>query len=362
MARPRKPVGAKADAAAIRARLKDKTLAGWQRQRLQVALLGLGEKLLPEIARECGVHPRTVSTWLETLRSGGLATLLSRKPKAKGPQSWLDEQSAAAFKSELQKGQWRRAEDARRWLEEKLGRQLSLFVVYKYLGKCAARLKVPRPHHAKQNPAAVETFRTTLCAQLHATTAAAAASAAKRPVHIWVVDEMRFGLQPVTRKAWTLRGTEIKAPVSPRYQWAYTWGALEVLEGGSEFLHTDSVCQEATAVFYEQIASSDGSALHVIIADGAGFHLPAGHPLLPPNVQVITLPAYSPELNPVEKLWDIIKDRICNRVWVSLDELENAIDGVLREYWSSPERPLALVSGSVIRAQANASIRSILVA
>ena len=153
--RPRKPLDNKADARAVRERLKSKSLEGWQRQRLQVAAMGLArERTLPEIAAEAGVHPRTVSAWLEMLRSGGLEALLAPRRRGKGPASWLNKITEAQLRSELKKGRWRRAEDAHRWLEEKLGRKLSLVVTYKYLGKCEARLKVPRPHHARQEPAA----------------------------------------------------------------------------------------------------------------------------------------------------------------------------------------------------------------
>ncbi len=47
---------------------------------------------------------------------------------------------------------------------------------------------------------------------------------------------------------------------------------------------------------------------------GPVFIVPENDPRLPANVRIITLPAYSPELNPVEKLWDHMKDEICNRV------------------------------------------------
>ena len=138
--RPRKPLDNQADAQAVRERLKDKTLEGWQRQRLQVAALGLArERTLPEIAAEAGVHPRTVSTWLELLRRGGMEALVAPRRKGKGPASWLDATTAKELRGELKKGCWRRAEEARRWLEEKLGRKLSLVVTYKYLGKCEAR-------------------------------------------------------------------------------------------------------------------------------------------------------------------------------------------------------------------------------
>lgn len=356
--RPRRILDAKADARSVRERLKDKRLEGWQRQRLQVAQLAFGQTLtLPEIATEVGVHPRTVSTWLDLLREGGLEALLAPKTKGKGPGSWLDEATTESLRKELAKGQWRRAEDARAWLEEKLGRKLSLVVVYKYLGKCEARLKVPRPVHARQNPAAVETFRSTLCEQLHAQNVPL-----EQSVHLWVVDEMRFGLQPVTRRVWTLPGTEVILPVEPRYQWGYTYGALEVCGGNAEFLHTDGVSQEATALFYEQVSAHAPEAIHVIIADGAGFHLPAGHPQLPRNVRIITLPPYSPELNPIERLWDVVKDRICNRVWPGLPQLQTAIDGVLQDYWSNPSLVRSLVGQGAISSEANSSTSSVLAA
>ena len=69
-----------------------------------------------------------------------------------------------------------------------------------------------------------------------------------------------------------------------------------------------------------------------MIQDGAGFHLPEGHEWLSEKVRVLTLPPYSPELNPVERLWDIVKDRICNRAWSDLPTLESALNKVLVEY------------------------------
>ena len=231
MGRPRKPLDATADAKAVRARLKDKDLEGWQRQRLQAVQLGLARVLsLPQIAEEAGVSPRSVGSWFEAFRQGGVEGLLMRKPKGSGPASWLDEQTAAQFKSELDRGRWRRAQDVRHWLEKKLGRKLTLIVTYKYLGKCEARLKVPRPTHAKKDPAKVQAFRAELCEKLHGERIALETS-----VHLWVSDEMRFGLQPVTRRVWARRGVEVVLPVEPRYQWGYTYGALEVCGDGVSF-------------------------------------------------------------------------------------------------------------------------------
>ncbi len=358
MSRPRGALDAHTDAKAVRAQLKDKGLEGWQRQRLQAAQLGLaGTHTLAQIAGEVGASARTIGVWFEALREGGIEGLLARKPKGRGPASWLDEKTIDEARVELERGGWRRAQDARLWLEKKLGRKLTLVVTYKYLGKCEARLKVPRPVHRKKDPAKVEAFRAELCGKLHAQQIALESS-----VHLWVMDEMRFGLQPVTRRVWARRGVEVVAPVEPRYQWGYTYGALAIFGGGTEFLHVDGVSKEASLCFLEQIAASAPQAMHIVIQDGAGFHPRQGAPQLPANVRVITLPPYSPELNPVERLWDVVKDRICNRSWENLEALMEAINEVLAEYWSTPSKVKSLIGNGWLLQTANTSYPNVLAA
>jgi hypothetical protein len=46
---------------------------------------------------------------------------------------------------------------------------------------------------------------------------------------------------------------------------------------------------------------------------------------VPDNLRLLPLPPYSPELHPVEKLGDLLKDRICNQLFDKLETLERAI-------------------------------------
>jgi DDE superfamily endonuclease len=114
---------------------------------------------------------------------------------------------------------------------------------------------------------------------------------------------MRYGLQPVTRRVWSLRGLRPVCPVHPRYQWGYLYGALEVGgQGHAEFLCCPTVNLDYSGRFLEQVATHDPQATHVLLWDGAGFHPADGAAGLPDNVRLLALPSYSPELNPVEKL------------------------------------------------------------
>ncbi len=141
---------------------------------------------------------------------------------------------------------------------------------------------------------------------------------------------------------------------------------------GSVFCFQSTVHQEASGKFLEQIVAHSPAAIHgspiglpplapsassVVIQDGAGFHLPENDPRLPANVRVITLPAYRPELNPVEKLWDQMKDAICNRVFASVEELRAALTGWLQEFCIDDARALSLIGRGWLLASVNAGAK-----
>ena len=73
------------------------------------------------------------------------------------------------------------------------------------------------------------------------------------------------------------------------------------------------------------------------------------------GVRAITLPPCSPKLNPVERLWDVIKDHLCNRAWADLEELMEAINAVLVEYRTTPARVRPLIRDGWLLDTANAS-------
>jgi transposase len=181
-----------------------------------------------------------------------------------------------------------------------------------------------------------------------------------RPVRLWVADEMRYGLLPITRRVWGLRGTRPVCPVNPRYEWAYVYGAAEV--GGEarvEFLYGSTVDLEHSQLFLQQVGAREAGATHVVIWDGAGFHPQDGAAGLPDNVRLLPLPSYSPELNPIEGLWDQLKDHLCNKVFASLRAMEEAITDFLRPFWENPERIRDLIGQGWLLAQANAFFRRI---
>ena len=111
-----------------------------------------------------------------------------------------------------------------------------------------------------------------------------------------------------------------------------------------------------TRAFLEQIKKEYPEHEHVVVWDGAGFHAQdSSHESIPENIHIITLPPYSPELNPIEKLWDLIQDHTSNKLLPCIQRLDQVVALHLKQWWEQPQRVIQLVGKGWIRASANVS-------
>lgn len=320
------------------------------RQRLLVLrLIAQHELSADQIAEVVGVSRATVFNYRDQFVAGGVAGLLLRRHGG-GLAPLLDEKLQGELVEGLRQGRWRRACEVQGWLKQRTGKARALTTIYYWLGKVGGVLKVPRKTHAKKDAAKVEQFRATLVTQLGELAAGA------EQVRLWVADEHRYGLLPVIRRCWSLRGVRVQVPYATRYQWGYLYEALEIDgDNRSEFLFVPAVDKDISGLFLRQIAASDPKARHIVIWDQAGFHPRPDEPGLPENVRLLPLPPYSPELNPVERIGDLIKDRVCNRLFTDLRDLENEILCELAPLRQAPARVAQLIGSGWLADQANAS-------
>jgi len=174
----------------------------------------------------------------------------------------------------------------------------------------------------------------------------------RKPVKIWFADESRYGLLPNLRRVWTLKGLRPHKKWQSKYEWSYCYGAIDVVEGASVFIQTPSVNLSWTEAFLGQLVKEYPEHEHIVVWDGAGFHPDVSEHA---GIHLVKLPAYSPELNPIEKLWDLIQDHTSNKLWPSIERLDAVVAELLQEWWEEPQRLIRLVGNGWIRASANAS-------
>ena len=88
----------------------------------------------------------------------------------------------------------------------------------------------------------------------------------------------------------------------------------------------------------------------------AGFHpKDSSHEKVPEGIHILTLPPYSPELNPIEKLWDLIQDHTANKLWSTLEKLDDFVALKLKDWWNTPEHVISLFGENWIRLSVNNS-------
>jgi transposase len=313
--------------------------AEWARRRLLVVrLIAQHELTVAAIMRVADVCRQTVFVYRDKVVAGGVAGLLKRG-KAPGHRPAVHGTVRTEFVRRLEAGQFRQARDAQAWIKKRTRRNLSESGVRKVLRRLGGKLKVPRKSHAKKDPAKAAQFKAELPARLSAVVGPAPA----QPVRLWVLDEHRYGLLPVIGRVWGRRGVRVLAPYATKYQWGYLHEALEV-DGAhkAELRFTPAINRDIHALFLKQIADSDPAALHVVIQDQAGFHLPLGDARLPPNLRLLPLPPYCPELNPVERFGGLLKALTRNRLYPSLRRLEDHLTATAK-HWTAPDKLAGLI-------------------
>jgi transposase len=321
-----------------------------QQRLLAARLAASGQLTAAQIAEQLGISRRRFFDWMNALKAGGLPGLLERQHGG-GAAPQVQGAACKELLAGLQSGRWKRAKEIQHWLRERHQIRLKLPGVYYWLGKLGGVLKVPRKTHAQKDAAAAERFQQTLGEQL-----ANLSVAGGRPVRLWVADEHRYGLIPVVRKCWTLRGVRPTVPYRTKYEWGYLYSALEVDgKNAAEFLCLPEVSLEMSGLFLKHLAASDPAAEHVVIWDQAGFHPKPELHAVPEHVHLVSLPPYSPELNPAEAIGDLVKDRIGNVLWDTMADLELSIGEELRPLCEYPECVRRLVSHPWLVEQANAT-------
>lgn len=81
-----------------------------------------------------------------------------------------------------------------------------------------------------------------------------------------------------------------------------------------------------------------------MVLDGAGWHK-SGYLRVPDNLRLLSLPPYSPELNPVEHIWDDLREKAFhNLVFDSLDALEDHLENALRDMENDRNRIRSIVA------------------
>ena len=147
----------------------------------------------------------------------------------------------------------------------------------------------------------------------------------KKDEELWFCDESRFGTHSKIGHGWFRTGIRTPVKIKLGYKNFYLYSAANPKTGEEFTLLLPNVNINCMNIFLKEFSKIIKQRKVLIVMDGAGWHK-SDKLKYPENIRILIQPAYSPELNPIEKLWQYIKDHtIKNKIYKTLPDLENQV-------------------------------------
>ena len=180
------------------------------------------------------------------------------------------------------------------------------------------------------------------------------------------MDEARVGQKGrLCHRRWS-KGRRPPGRCGRRFGWAYLFAAVEPATGKEVALvlpqanaaalpqaNAAALPQAnaaAMSLFLAELAAGLAEDVHaVLVLDGAGWHA-ARALVVPPNITLVPLPPYSPEPNPVERVWLYSRERFLSlRVFADYRTIVDACCAAWNRLVAEPGRLCSLCDQPWIR-------------
>jgi transposase len=138
-------------------------------------------------------------------------------------------------------------------------------------------------------------------------------------------DEGRFGRINDPRRCWAPSGVRPDVPQQVVREYTHAFAAVSPHDGILDSLILPEVNAEMMTLFLEEVSRRHSDEFIMMFMDQAGWHK-AKALKIPKNMSLFWLPAYSPQCNPVEHLWEEMREKwFENKVFDSLDSVEDTL-------------------------------------
>jgi transposase len=228
-------------------------------------------------------------------------------------------------------------------IEEKWGLRLHNDTVREKMHALGLENLVCRPVHYKADPDKQAAYKADFAAKV---AEVAAAHPEAKSVEVWCQDETRIGQKSAVARRWAKRGSSPTAVVQGGFKSAWLYGAFCAERDIGVAIIIETVSVEAMNTHLAEISKAVLPGNHALLqVDGAGWHETANELVVPKNITLVTLPPYSPELNPPERVWQFLKGGpLAHRLYDSVEDIINKVCSVWNQFTSEPGRIRSLCS------------------
>jgi DDE superfamily endonuclease len=139
---------------------------------------------------------------------------------------------------------------------------------------------------------------------------------------------------------WAAVGSRPPMVRDNRHETAYIFGAICPARAAGAAIIAPAANTECMNLHLAEISTQvTPGAVAILICDGAGWHKTGGKLAVPDNIRLLPLPAYSPELNPMENVWEYLRaNKLAGCVWENYDAIQHACADAWRWFVADPDR------------------------
>lgn len=252
-----------------------------------------------DVASIFNVWPRTIQRWVSRFNARGIDGLIERRrtgrPRRIGPEQSLIYHELIEHPEKAEQTHWT-ARKFHGYLREALKEEVGYSTLVRWLHDNGFRLKIPQPWPDRQD----EQKRGAFVEQIKALLA-------DSEVELWYADETGIEGDPRPRRRWAKKGSKPKVTKNGDHIRMNVMGMICPRTGefyALEFSHSDRECFQT----FLNHASHDlifPRPRNLLICDNASWH--KAKSLEWQTFEPLYLPPYSPDLNPIERLWLILK-------------------------------------------------------
>lgn len=158
------------------------------------------------------------------------------------------------------------------------------------------------------------------------------------PLRVMFQDEARFGRLSDPRRCWAPAPLRPLVSVALVREYVYAYAAVTPGDGALDWMISAKMDTLNMNAFLNHVSKRHPGDYIVMVVDGASSHR-SKDLCVPKNMALLRLPAYSPELNPAERLWDELREKeFANRVFDSIGSAMAQTARGLKKLENSPKR------------------------
>ena len=297
--------------------------------RIKIKLLALHHlqqgKSIQEVAGITLYHRKSVKAWWQSFVDFDYEGLIEREGRGRKPR--LPREEEENFKKRIDEIQDARdggrmtAHDIKNLLADEYDCRYSNSGTYALLDRLNMVWISGRSIHPKNSPEAIEQFKKLFPEEVEAIRDKLDTD----KVEVWWQDECRVGQQGSLSRCWASKGTRPRVVRQRQFLSTYIFGAvcpdrdvgcawvLPECNTGMMQIHLDEISKNVREGYHA-----------IVLMDRASWHTTEAL-VIPENLSLMPLPPYSPELNPMEQVWQQLrKIKLSNSCFKNYEHIVNA--------------------------------------